>query len=87
MMTLPGQDEIATWLAAEHGMAQAKAHEWATFLAGLPWTYVKPVVQIAVNSHNHPATALATAATFSSDVEFVATAQRHLEAGDARPSS
>lgn len=79
MDDVPGREEIADWLGRERGRPAGQAAEWSRFLAGLPWRYVRPVVQIAVNSRTHPAVALATAARYSKDAAFVAAASRHLQ--------
>lgn len=77
---VPTQTEIADWLSGEQHRPAEQAQSWAGFLTGLPWDYIRPVVQIAVNSRAHPSVALATAARYSKDAAFVATAQRHLDA-------
>ena len=78
----PTRDQIAEWLVRRGHPAT-----WADYLEGLPWQYIRPVAAIAANSNVHPAAALATAALYSSDEEFRATARAHIDAKDpARPN-
>lgn len=67
------------------GVPYGQVDNWVEFLSGLDWKWLRPVVKLAVNSHNHPAAAMATAAQFSQDDEFKAVAAKHLEARDHQP--
>lgn len=74
MSGVPTQPEIRQYLLSRHAPAR-----WAEFLHGLPWRYVRPLVQIAVNSKTHPALALGAAIRHSTDQEFRAAGTRHLQ--------
>jgi hypothetical protein len=74
----PTVDEIRDWLATTYPAVKDPAG-WARFLDGLPWGYIKPVCQIAVNAHHdHPAVVLSTAAAASQDLVFKLAARNHL---------
>jgi hypothetical protein len=74
----PTADEIRSWLAATYPLVE-NTTSWATYLEGLPWGYIKPVCQIAVNAHHdHPAVVLSTAASASQDLVFKLTARNHI---------
>jgi outer membrane protein assembly factor BamD (BamD/ComL family) len=75
----PTAQEIHEWLIRTYPVENAMA--WATYLEGLSWGYLKPVVQIAVNAHHkHPALVLASAAAHSEDILFKLTARNHIDA-------
>lgn len=76
-MTTPTQHEIQQWLPTAKGQT-----DWASFLDGLPLHIIRPLVQIAVNSHTHPALALGTVAITTGDPEVRRVAQQHLAAKD-----
>lgn len=75
---IASREDIAAYLARDTHLDATTADGWAAFLAGLPWRYVRPIVTIAVNTGNHPALALSTAAAFSEDAAFKAAAKSHL---------
>lgn len=52
---------------------------WARSLYGLPWRYVRAVVQISLVSKAHPIGVMGVASRFSKDSEFVAAAERQIE--------
>jgi hypothetical protein len=70
----PTQPEIRQYLLSRHAPIR-----WAAFLTGLPWTYLRPIVTIAVNSKVHPALAMGTAVAYSTDQAFREVATRHLQ--------
>lgn len=90
----PSKEEIYDWLMDTYGLRLAdpvddpapvevteKARAWASYLEGLQWGYIKPVVQIAVNAHHkHPAIVLSAAAGRSDDILFKLTARNHIDA-------
>lgn len=69
----PTHDQVVTWLAEQH-----HPQTWASFLTGLPWRYLRPLVKMAGASKVHPALALATAAAYSRDPELKRVAGEHL---------
>jgi hypothetical protein len=73
-MSEPTETEITEYL-----ISQGAPADWAAFLTGLPWEYLKPVVKIAMGSGVHPALALGTAAVFTEDNDFKTAAAAHLE--------
>lgn len=75
--------DLLTWLSRDPRLTTAQVESWSTFLTGLPWRYVRPVVKIAVNSGNHPATALAYSAGYSDDQAFKTAAREHLDRVEA----
>lgn len=76
-MSTPTLADIQQWLPATKGQT-----DWANFLHGLPWHIIRPLVQIAVNSHTHPALALGTVAITTGDAEIRRVAHDHLAAKD-----
>lgn len=78
--TIPAQDDIAAHLITVHKLTAVRAHVWSTWLQGLPWRYLRPLAQLAVNAgHEHPALAVASAAMWSEDEAFKAAVKTHLE--------
>ncbi len=76
----PTREEIAGWLLGDLRQPEIRAEAWALFLVGLPWKYIRPLVQIAVDSHQpHPKAVLEQAKRASSDRAFKAAATRHLK--------
>lgn len=71
--TTPSQTDIATWLRDT-----GRPHTWAASLTGLPWQYIRPVVEIAANTGVHPIAALSIAATYSQDQTFRTAATAHI---------
>lgn len=69
---IPTREQLADWLAK-----QGHLRVWADSLAGLPWKYVMPVVEIAATTKVHPLLALGASALYSKDPEFRAAAIRH----------
>lgn len=79
----PTAAEIHSWVATTYPTV-AKPAVWGEYLEGLPWGYVKPVCQIAVNAyHQHPALVLSTAGKASADAVFKLTARNHIAAKGA----
>jgi hypothetical protein len=77
----PTKDEIYDWLMDTYGLLVKKASAWAYYLEGLPWGYIKPVVQIAINAgHEHPAIVLSASAGMSTDLVFKLVARNHIDA-------
>lgn len=71
---------IAEYLVKTYHLEPRKARQWARYLRGLEWRWIRPVAQMAVAAHHkHPAAALAFAAATSEDVGFKAAAKRHIE--------
>lgn len=66
------------------GATEKEAKTWARFLHGLDWPIIKPLVQIALNSHVHPALAAGMVARSTQDEDIRATLVAHLEAKAAR---
>jgi hypothetical protein len=77
-MTAPTKRVIATHLKGK-GATTKQADTWASFLHGLDWAVIKPIAQIAINSHVHPALAAGMVARTTSDEDIRATLQAHLE--------
>jgi len=78
--TVPDKDDIAAWLRVEHQLPVLRANAWAKFLQGLTWRWIRPVVQITVNSRQaHPKPVLEEAARASTSRSFKAAAKRHLQ--------
>lgn len=76
----PTADEISSWLTETYPLVE-NAASWADYLEGLSWGYIKPVCQIAVNAHHdHPAIALSTAASLSTEAVFKLTVRNHIAA-------
>lgn len=81
--TVPEVDDIAAWLMTE-GLPTIRANAWALFLQGLSWRWIRPVVQITINSQQaHPKPVLEEAARASTSRAFVAAANRHLQKQEA----
>lgn len=74
----PTAAEIRDWLQTQPVL---NVESWATYLEGLPWGYIEPVVQIAINAgHEHPAIVLSTSAGMSTDLVFKLVARNHIDA-------
>lgn len=77
---VPDKDDIAAWLLTEHELPVLRANAWALYLQGLTWRWIRPVVQITVNSRQaHPKAVLEEAARVSTSRSFKAAAKRHLQ--------
>lgn len=77
-MSKPTTTAIRTYLAG-HGVNTKNVHTWATFLTGLDWKIIKPLVQMATSSGVHPALAAGMVAQRTSDQQTQATLLAHLE--------
>lgn len=51
---------------------------WARALEGMPWRWIRPVVQIATESKIHPIAVMSLTAKWSTDAEFIEAAQRQV---------
>lgn len=78
-MTSPTKKVIAAH-CAKAGATEKQANTWATFLHGLDWSIIKPLVQIAQGTGAHPALVAGTAARTTGDDTVRATLTAHLEA-------
>lgn len=77
-MTAPTKRVIADHLTRA-GATPQQAKQWATFLHGLDWPIIKPLTQMAINTHMHPALAAGMVARSTRDENIKATLQGHLE--------
>lgn len=77
MSDTPTLPELRAWL-----IERQHPEDWADFLAGLPWSIIKPGVQIAGASKVHPAVALGSAALHTGDQQIRDTIQAHLAGHD-----
>jgi hypothetical protein len=77
-VTAPTKRVIADHLTRAH-VDKAQASTWATFLHGLDWDTIKPLVRIAIASHAHPALAAGMVIRTTKDDTIKATLQTHLE--------
>jgi len=69
------------------GVKSRYRHAWADFLHGLEWQQLRPLAQIAVNTHVHPAIAAAKIIQFTQDNDVRALLQGHLESKAALTES
>lgn len=61
-MGVPARSDIEHELREKHKFSPAKARRWATLLYGLPWKYLRPLVQGAVKArHTNPVPSVALA--------------------------
>lgn len=85
LLTKPDKDTIAAWLMTT-GHPVLRANAWATFLEGLRWGDIRPLVSITVDAHlAHPRVALQEAMKASSDKAFKARGRRHLAKWEEKP--
>lgn len=78
-MAKPTRKVIADRLTRA-GVTERHVKPWSTFLHGLDWPILKPLVQLALNSHVHPALAAGMVIRSTNDEQIKATLQAHLEA-------
>lgn len=79
----PKRDEITTWIQATFpDVPGLRAEAFAMFFDGLAWKHLRPLMQIAVNSHIESVDKLAaivsTAADLSGNRSFRMAAKKHL---------
>ena len=79
----PKQDEITTWIRATNpDVPELRAQAWSVFFEGMAWKHLRPLTQIAVNSHIDTVEKLAaivsTAADLSGNRSFKMAAKKHL---------
>lgn len=79
----PKPDEIVTWIRSTFpDVPELRADAWALFFAGMAWKHLRPLTQIAVNSHIESVDKLAaivsTAADLSGNRSFRMAAKKHL---------
>ena len=77
-MTAPTKRVITDHLTRAR-VDKAQASTWATFLHGLDWDTIKPLVRIATGSNVHPALAAGMVIRTTQDDTIRATLQAHLE--------
>jgi hypothetical protein len=78
----PKRDEITTWIRATYpDVPEMRSAAWALFFEGMAWKRLRPLTQIAVNTHIDTVEKLAaivsTAADLSGDRSFRMAAKRH----------
>ena len=78
-MTKPSKKVIADH-CTRAGATEKQAKQWASFLHGLDWDTIKPLVKMATSAHTHPALAVGLVIRSSSDETIKATLLTHLEA-------
>ena len=65
----PKQDEIAAWIRATFpDVPELRAEAFAGFFEGMAWKHLRPLTQIAVNSHIDTADKLAAIVTTAADM-------------------
>ena len=79
----PKPDEITAWIRSTFpDVPELRADAWALFFEGLAWKHLRPLTQIAVNSHIESVDKLAaivsTAADLSGNRSFRMAAKKHL---------
>jgi hypothetical protein len=81
-MTAPTKRVITDHLTRS-GATKKQATTWAPFLHGLDWPILKPLVQMAINAHVHPALAAGMVARSTGDehVRAILTTQLESKAG------
>jgi hypothetical protein len=80
----PKRDEITTWIRAAYpDVPELRVQAWSVFFEGMAWKHLRPLTQIAVNSHIDTVEKLAaivsTAADLSGNRSFRMAAKKHLE--------
>lgn len=85
----PKSPEIATWIRATYpDVPELRADAWSLFFDGLAWKHLRPLTQIAVNSHVESVDKLAaivsTAADLSGNRSFRMAAKKHLARQEPR---
>lgn len=71
---------ITEYLVKTYQLEPRKARQWARYLRGLEWRWIRPVAQMAVAAHHkHPAAVLGLAAAASDSREFKAAAKKVIE--------
>lgn len=78
-MTKPSK-KIITDHCTRAGATVQQAKQWASFLHGLDWDTIKPLVKMTTASHTHPALAAGMVIRTSKDETIKATLLAHLEA-------
>lgn len=79
MTEVATRDRVYNYLTAKYSLAEPVMNDWSDSLAGLPWNYVPPLIEMAVNGRTHPIVALGMTARVSKDGDFVAAARQHLQ--------
>lgn len=79
----PKRDEITAWIRATYpDVPELRSQAWAVFFEGMAWKHLRPLTQIAVNSHidtvDKLAAVVSTAADLSGSRSFKMAAKRHL---------
>jgi hypothetical protein len=77
-MTAPTKRVITDHLERA-GATKKQATTWGAFLHGLDWDTIKPLTQIAVTSHVHPALAAGMVIRTTQDDTIKTTLTAHLE--------
>jgi hypothetical protein len=77
-MTIPTKRVIAGH-CTRTGATQQQAKQWASFLHGLDWNLIKPLVQIAKAANVHPALAAGNVIRTTRDDTVKTTLTQHLE--------
>lgn len=77
-MSKPTTKAIKTKLT-QHNVKTKDIASWASFLTGLDWRIINPLVKMAVNAHTHPAIAAGLTANATRDQGIKATLTAHLE--------
>lgn len=64
----------------QRGVPAANVNPWASFLTGLDWSIINPLVRMALDSGTHPALAAGLTARTTREENIAATLKTHLEA-------
>lgn len=79
----PKRPEITTWIRETYpDVPELRAEAFAVFFEGMAWKHLRPLTQIAVNSHidtvDRLAAIVSTAADLSGNRSFKMAAKKHL---------